>query len=309
MRFALLALPVLAACAADLGTPIELDITENEASPALWRVHDDDSSIYLFGTIHSLPRGVPWQTDYVEAAFADADVLVTESNAWFGDWWSTNRVIRLEGHYPEDRSLSDEIAPTTNQQLVFVSEALDLDLDAIDRMRPWLVAWHLGGTSAGDVDMRRRYGVETILYAKAELRELPLGRLERASDVMKAFAALDDERQEAMLISALDDVVREEDPETMRKMINLWLRGDPEGLSALRTTSSLAQHTAFHGTLITDRNRAWLQPLIRYLADDTNAFVAVGAAHLSGSDSVAVMLEELGYEVERLDPAGRAKAG
>ena len=28
--------------------------------PALWRVGDADTTIYLFGTVHALPKGKPW---------------------------------------------------------------------------------------------------------------------------------------------------------------------------------------------------------------------------------------------------------
>ena len=49
------------------------------ARPALWRVEGAGGhALYLFGTIHALPRPTRWQTPAVEQAFAGSDTLVVE---------------------------------------------------------------------------------------------------------------------------------------------------------------------------------------------------------------------------------------
>ena len=47
-------------------------------SPALWRLSDDDSEIWLFGTVHLLPPGLQWRSPAFEAAFAAADTIGPE---------------------------------------------------------------------------------------------------------------------------------------------------------------------------------------------------------------------------------------
>ena len=49
-----------------------------DADPALWVVRDEDTTIYLFGTIHVLRPGVTWFDDGIKAAFDASDELVTE---------------------------------------------------------------------------------------------------------------------------------------------------------------------------------------------------------------------------------------
>lgn len=49
-----------------------------EASPALWVVKDDDTTIYLFGTVHVLRPGLSWFDDAVRKAFDDSDEVVLE---------------------------------------------------------------------------------------------------------------------------------------------------------------------------------------------------------------------------------------
>ena len=48
------------------------------AHPALWKVSDADTTIYLFGTIHILPDGVHWFGGPVQKAFDTSGELVTE---------------------------------------------------------------------------------------------------------------------------------------------------------------------------------------------------------------------------------------
>ncbi len=49
-----------------------------QAAPAMWRVHDADTEVILFGTIHELPVTAVWQTPRILEAFDAADTLVVE---------------------------------------------------------------------------------------------------------------------------------------------------------------------------------------------------------------------------------------
>ena len=46
--------------------------------PALWKVADADTTIYLFGTVHALPQGKEWFDGRIERAFDASDEMVTE---------------------------------------------------------------------------------------------------------------------------------------------------------------------------------------------------------------------------------------
>src|SRR5262245_54370677 len=49
------------------------------ARPALWEVSDKDTTIYLFGTIHLLPKGYQWRSTKFNAALASSQQLVVET--------------------------------------------------------------------------------------------------------------------------------------------------------------------------------------------------------------------------------------
>ena len=46
--------------------------------PALWKVADRDTTIYLFGTVHVLPKGIAWYRGDIARAFEQSHELVTE---------------------------------------------------------------------------------------------------------------------------------------------------------------------------------------------------------------------------------------
>ena len=45
----------------------DAEIEETRADPAMWRVRDDDSEIWILGTFHILPPGVDWRSDALAA--------------------------------------------------------------------------------------------------------------------------------------------------------------------------------------------------------------------------------------------------
>jgi len=53
-------------------------VVTKDADPALWVVKDEDTTIYLFGTIHILRPGLSWFDEGVKKAFDESGELVTE---------------------------------------------------------------------------------------------------------------------------------------------------------------------------------------------------------------------------------------
>src|SRR3546814_20928075 len=70
-----LALLPLAACATPQ-PPAETAEAVEAAKPAMWKLADADTTIYLFGTIHLLPKGLEWRTPAIAKAVAASDALV-----------------------------------------------------------------------------------------------------------------------------------------------------------------------------------------------------------------------------------------
>src|SRR6188768_1642701 len=49
------------------------------SEPALWEMSTGKSKVYLFGSIHMLPRDWPWRTKAIDNAIRDSNVFVFET--------------------------------------------------------------------------------------------------------------------------------------------------------------------------------------------------------------------------------------
>ena len=56
----------------------------------------------------------------------------------------------------------------------------------------------------------------------------------------------------------------------------------------------------FYQTLLVKRNANWAGQIDTMMDGEGVIFIAVGAAHLAGDDSVQALLEQRGYTVERV---------
>ena len=50
--------------------------SRGQGAPALWKMADEDTTIYFLGTVHLLRPELEWQTPEIEQAIAEADTVV-----------------------------------------------------------------------------------------------------------------------------------------------------------------------------------------------------------------------------------------
>jgi uncharacterized protein YbaP (TraB family) len=58
----------------------QTDYAAIEAEPGLWTMSDEDSTVYIFGTVHILPPELDWQSAAVTAALEDAEIVYFEAD-------------------------------------------------------------------------------------------------------------------------------------------------------------------------------------------------------------------------------------
>src|SRR6187402_310159 len=103
--------------------------------PALWKVADADTTIYLFGTVHALPQGKEWFDGRIERAFNASDELVTELD--LGDPATTAAEMLQAGTLPEGQTLRAMMTPADRMQYEEALISLGQRVDSFDRLEPW----------------------------------------------------------------------------------------------------------------------------------------------------------------------------
>jgi uncharacterized protein len=266
-----------------------------QPSPALWKLADEDTTIYLFGTIHLLPEGHSWQTPALKQALASADELVLETVIDEKATEAGKAVVRL-GVDKNQPPLTERVPEDKRAHLVERLKAAGLKAGSLDHLETWAAAMTLLATVFRDVGLKSDIGVERSLAALAPGKKI--SGLETVEQQFGFLDGLSEEGQRALLVSALDDPQAARDG--FQDMLQAWTTGDVEGI-ARTFNSETAMSPELREALMRRRNTAWADWLQRRLDQPGTIMVAVGAGHLAGNDSVQTMLEAKGLTVERVN--------
>jgi uncharacterized protein YbaP (TraB family) len=260
--------------------------------PALWKVVDADTTIYLFGTVHALPKGKEWFDGRIERAFAASDEMITEVD--LSDQTASAQAMQSAGMLPEGTSLRGLMTPENRQQFEAALVGLGLPVESLDRMEPWMATLTMSLLPLLRQGYQTESGVEFALSARAG--EKQRGALETIAQQIDLFDGMPMEAQ----LTFLDKTV-EAMPEakvSLDAMVAEWIKGDADALAAL--LNSELDDPVLYQRLLTQRNANWAGWIEQRLEQPGTVFIAVGAGHLAGSDSVQRQLQRRGLKVERI---------
>ena len=310
----------LAALATTLAAPLlaqeEADryafTQDYEPAPALWELSDEDTTIYMLGTIHLLPEGFRWRNPQLDAIIEEADVLVVETSDEDSEGAMGSiapKIARvLANRTPTSAQLSPQARPRW-RELVAMS---GLPFDYADSI-PVMVALLGFGQSGLEGDPSSYdHGVETVLQREFAESGKPVESIEDFGRVMYGLFRVDD----APIINELDMRLRRwrgktldglYAPETQAltgddywEMEHSWARGEVEEDFDLGFGGGKIAE-AFNDVLLDRRNTQWAVWLDNRLERPGTVLLAVGAGHFEGPDSVLVKLAERGLEAERIN--------
>jgi len=294
-----LAAATAALCAPALPTT-PMTAAANGARPAMWRISDADTTIFLFGTIHVLPNTVGWRTPAFNRVMARSDGLVVETmidetpTALAADF---NRLGVREGLPP----FLDRFSPKNRPAIHAAMAQSGVAESRYDQMETWAATLTLLGRQASSGGFKSSDGVETILRKNFARAGKPVEQLETNIDQMSLFDGLSEQAQRAMLTEMIGDPgararsVRGQ----LDAMVGTWVKGDVTGI-ANSFNAELVRQPELREALLTRRNARWASWIDQRMAKPGSVMVAVGAGHLAGNGSVLQALENHGYTITRI---------
>jgi uncharacterized protein YbaP (TraB family) len=265
-----------------------------QAKPALWKVSDADTTIYLFGTIHLLPEGIEWYNGPVATAFEQSQQLITEIPEV--NQAETVSLMLKHGTLPAGQSLRGLMNAEEKTKYEAAMTGLGLPPAAFDRYKPWFAAMALAILPL----QRQGYALDNGVEAQLDKRNKALGRtrigLETLDFQLGIFDGFSPDVQKTYLfgvIDALPNIKQEID-----KMVGSWTKGDAEALAL--TLNAESDDPALYEALLTGRNRNWAGWIDQRLDQPGTVFIAVGAGHLGGKGSVQDFLDDRGIKTVRV---------
>lgn len=265
------------------------------AGPALWVVRDADSTLYLFGTVHVLKPDQDWRSPRLEAAFASADELVLEI-AEVGDDAALIPLVQRYGLSPTTR-LSSKLSAADKARLDRAAAQMGVSPASFEPMRPWLASLQLTMGSLARAGYGADSGVDRALKAKAATMGKRVRAFETPEQQLRFFADLPPAVELALLRQSLEEF--DTAPTTFEPLSQGWLEGDLGVLRRYLIDDWARGEPALYRVLIVERNVAWADQIETLLRGSGTSFIAVGAGHLVGPDSVQVQLRRKGIASRR----------
>ena len=267
------------------------------AEPALWVVSDHDTTVYLFGTIHLLPKGIDWQRGKLSDALAKSDELVIETIVDEKNPMQFNMALNSLAFGSTLPPLRERVDEDKRAELDAAVTAGGLPPTAYDRMETWAVAVLLLGAKFRKIGLSPEDGVEMILRKRFAESNKPIEALETMVEQLGYFDRLPEEAQRSLLEGV---IVTDKDMQTdFGAMLEAWQKGDVDKIAKTFDTD-LAESPPLRDALMVQRNRNWATWVEQRMARPGTVLVAVGAGHLAGTDSVQRYLETRGLEVRRV---------
>lgn len=268
------------------------DHDAHASGPALWSLSDEDTTIYLFGTIHVLPEGETWYDARIASAFDSSEELVFEIA--MDDMEGAAQAMAGLAMLPEGQTLRSLMTDENRAEYEAAMEGLGLPAGALDPVEPWAATLNLSMLPLLQAGWQPNSGVEMVLRQRGENKQR--GALETVEEQVALFDTLPMDAQLELLDSTVENLDRV--VSSLDLMKAEWLEGDADALGEIMNAEM--DDPELRERLLVNRNRNWVDWLATRLDTPGTVFVAVGAGHLAGDGSVQSLLAERGLTVERI---------
>lgn len=257
---------LLAAAALAAASPVAAT-TPAPTEPAMFVIRDADTTIYLFGTFHALDGHSQWFERGVRSAFEQSNELV------------------LETLIPE--------GPVVPAQLGHAFRAPSVTPSA-----SFLATTKMAISAGKTQGMQVNNGADMVLRHVAELEGKPVAGLETLEFQLNMFNKMPATPAPTPASASASGQSMESLSKSMAEMQSAWKIGNQSVF--VRMLDELRRGAPdTYRMMFTERNARWADWIAARMQAPGTVFVAVGAGHLAGKDSVLVRLAEKGIESQR----------
>ena len=264
---------------------------------SVWKVTNDQHSLYIGGTIHVLtPEDYPLAKEY-DLAYQAADKVVFETDMEAVSSPEFGQKMMSQMMYSDGTTINKVLKPETYQALAVHLSSRQIPMQAFASHKPSLLAVSLTFIELQAMGYTSE-GVDMFFANMAKADGKQQGWLETPDEQLSFIAKMGDDDPNAMIEYTLKDIIKM--PEMFGKLHSTWLAGDMQGMADVGITPFKADYPAIYQDLLVTRNNNWLPKIVKMLNDQPIELILVGALHLAGPDSVLTKLKAKGYKIEKL---------
>ena len=272
-----------------------------------WKVSDENSSVWVLGSIHLADSTLYPLAPVIDSAFAHSDELAVELNM------NDEEVVKEVGEQSAAQGLLTEgtlrdLLPQDMWNTVdSLCSAWNVPIVMIEKTRPWLAAMTLSSYAFMQAGLNPEYGIDYVLLDRAAMDGKAIVGLETAEEQISALA--DTTESDSAGVYYLKTTLHEiaEFESLVSNLMHAWKTGDDEMLRRLLDDGEeevpLQESKfkdEFEQRIYVNRNAKMADSIATFLREDRKVFVVVGVAHLAlEKDNVIETLRKRGFKIER----------
>lgn len=265
----------------------------------LYRLRRDGINSYLYGTLHIGRMEWLFPGPQLRMAMAQTQLLALELDLQDP---ATLKVLSQPPRQREPLRLSE----AERQRLATQARAACLPEGALAGLHPLLQLSSYTVLQARWDGLDPGFGQEQMLGSWARQQGRSVHALESAELQLLALIPQQTQQARQLLLKGLNQLERGQVRPALRRLAEAWAAGDLATLQDYERWCDCihdAQDRAELQRLNDGRNPALARGIAALHAQGRPVLAAVGALHLSGEQSLPLLLAQLGFEVERLVPA------
>lgn len=266
------------------------------ANSFVWQISDENNTVYLAGSIHLLPpEAYPLPQPFYKA-FRDAQIVVFETNiAKLRSSKVQTRLYRAARY--DHGGLASRLSDQLYARLSEVLHDLGLSMTMVRRFKPWFVASMIELSAFKAAGFKQKFGVDVYFYDKARKKGKKILALEPVKQHLQLLTQMPLEMQLAYLRATVRNIEKLQNAPSV--VYKYWRKGNAAGLASY-VQEQIKAAPALFDRILFDRNKRWLETIVRLIQGRKDAMVIVGALHMVGERGLVQLLEQRGYEVERV---------
>lgn len=252
----------------------------------LWKI--DNSATRIGGSIHVLAA-----TDYplpypFEKSFREAKRIVFESDI---------RDPRLPSAGLDDPNPLSQRDPELANAAFATLSSFGIDPRTFNTAADWKIAVTINIAHALKLGLSIELGLESHYRPRAEQDRKKLSYLEGPLDALSCFEQAPENEIHEMLRLAIGEPKK--GIEQLKRIICGWRQCDIHDLDIL-VLELENQFPGLYGSLLRERNAAWLPSIKAAAESGEETFILVGALHCVGPGAIPKLLIEEGLSVTRI---------
>ena len=265
------------------------------ALPPVWVVHDQDSDVTLFGSVHLLPQGVDWRPAQLDQALAAANDVWFEAPMDAGSLSGATQAALQHAFLPEGQTLQPMLSVAGRERLAAAAKLVGVQVQQFDRLQPWYAELLISSAMYQVVGVKASDGVEQTLWGKVP-DTAARHAFETPQEQVGFFADAPLPEQVASLEQTLKDL--KDAKHDYQVLLRAWLAGDLKTLDREVVRPLQKTSPGLYARVVEARNARWTESIVGRLHGSGHTVIIVGMGHLIGPGGLPALLRARGYKVD-----------